>query len=916
MNRLAALLLCLCGSAAAIAEPPTVEVRAPAAKLLETAPGRVVTASVVVANRGRSDGEFSEHVELPPGCQQVGPLTMPIRLNAGAEVMRILAVAVPANMPAGRCEWHYRVQNQNEPTSVAGTTFTMQVAAVDKLGLIVDPRTDLVLAGDVYPITLHLTNHGNSRLSVQVAARSSQGIPVKMKAAAFLLEGGATRDLECDVTTDKSFAQHTRHAVTFDATAITVSGKLLTASQASVVEIVPRVSGETDPFHHLPMQLRTVALSSNGQPSQFQAELTGEGSLDETGKHRVDFVFRGPDLRSTSLFGERDEYGASYNGEHWHIDLGDRVYALSPLTEKHSLGRGAGVSWHDGRTAAGGFYMKSRFRQQDSDEFGAFVRQELTPSVSLQGNFLRKRGADFVSPDALPQNLFTLQTHYRHGKLFDLTLESGVSLSDAGGQDSAYRAEARGELPGKTSYLFEHVHSGPDFHGYYSDTETTFVSVTKVITPKLRVHVSLNNYAEKLALNDVRSSVVNRESSWNASVNYDLTNRTAFTAEWQHVKRIDILQPAAYDFTSDAVRLGGSHDFGKLRLQSFLDLGTLENRLTGESGPFQRYSLTATWRPTARQSYSLFGSYGPNAYSGSTDVSFSAGVSARWQVNDQLEANVSYSRNQFDSLTGGQDDQVFASASHRFADKSVLSIIGRWSHAITKTIGASATNEAAVMVSYSVPFDLAVSRKRSIGALEGQLIQTVQSRGTGLARVVLQIGEQFAVTDEEGCFQFPELKPGPCELRVVMDSLDRHLAIATLLPMKVKIRPAETSRVQLVATPACSVAVRATRYDFATALATSDELAAVAGEEAVALELTNGRDVWRAQTDRAGNAAFDRLPAGNYRLRVAASELPPLHTIETPERTLTLKPAETETVPIRILPQRRTLRMLEQGSIQ
>ncbi len=918
MNRLAALLLCLCGSAAAVAGPSSVELRAPAVKLLETAPGRIVTASVVVANRGRSDGNFSERLELPSGCQQVAPPNLPFRLGAGAEVVRVLAVLVPANMPAGRCEWLYRVQSQSDPSSVASTRFTMQVTAVDKLDLVVDPRTDLVLAGDVYHITLHATNHGNSRLSVQVAARNSQGFALMMTPAAFLLEAGATRDLNCTVTTEKSFAHHIRHAVTFDAAATSISGKSLTASQASVVEIVPRVSGTTDPFHRLPMQLRTVAVTENGRAPQVQAELSGEGSLDEAGKRSVDFLFRGPDLRNTSLFGERDEYGASYHDEYWDLDLGDRVYTLSPLTEKHSLGRGAGVTWHNGRTAAGGFYMNSRFRQQGSDEFGAFIRHDFAPSFTLQGNFLRKRGTDSVSPGALPQNLFTLESHYRHGKLLDLTLESGVSLRGTGGHDYAYRAEARGEFPGKINYTLEHVHSGPNFQGYYSDAETTFASIGKAITPRLRVQASLNKYADNLALNDVRSSVVNRECSWHAGADYDLTKKTVLTLEWQHVQRADILHPAAYDFTSDAVRIGASHDFGKLRLQGFLDLGTLENRLTRENGPFQRYGISAIWRPTPRQAYTLFGSYGPNAYSGSSEISLSAGVSAHWQVSDHLEANVSYARNQFDSLTGGQNDQVFASVSHRFANRSSLSFIGRWSHAVTKTIGASATNEAAVMLSYAVPFDIPISRRRSIGSLEGQLVQTAKGRETGVGRVVLQAGEQFAVTDEEGRFQFPGLKPGACDLRVVMDSLDRHLAIATPLPMKVKIRPAETSRVRLLASPACSVAVRVTRYDFASAsaVAASSELRATAGEEAVAVELSNGRDVWRAQTDRAGHAAFDRLPAGNYHLRTAAADLPPLHTIDTPERRLTLKPGETETVAIRILPQRRTLRLMDQGSIR
>ena len=137
--------------------------------------------------------------------------------------------------------------------------------------------------------------------------------------------------------------------------------------------------------------------------------------------------------------------------------------------------------------------------------------------------------------------------------------------------DGAWRAEAHGELPGQLHYALEHAHAGPNFHGYYSDTDTTYATVTKKLTPKFRVHASLNHYAGNLALNDVRSTVVNRESSSTAGASYALTKDTELSLAWQHMKRTDILLPAAYDFTEDSVRLGLGHNFGKLNLQSFLD---------------------------------------------------------------------------------------------------------------------------------------------------------------------------------------------------------------------------------------------------------------------------------------------------------------------------------------------------------
>ncbi|MEO6738763.1 MAG: hypothetical protein ABIP20_00830 [Chthoniobacteraceae bacterium] len=909
-------VLLLVARCMAFAQQSGVEVRSPSAKLLDTAPGRIVTASVVITNRGAQTDEFAERLTLPPGCQKVAPPDLPFRLEPGGRIVRVLAVAIPNNMPAGQFNLRYFVQGRRDPSSSGSFDFAITVTSVEKLELIVEPGPTTALAGDSYPVKLRVTNRGNSRIAVQLAHRSTLGFEVSADAKSFTLEGGASREIACRVKTDKAFAKHTSHAVTFDVTATSPSGKTLTASQASVVEIIPLVGGNRDPFHYLPLQLRMMTLAESGHDVQFQTELSGAGSLDEAGEHRIDFLLRGPDVRNASLFGERDEYGLTYQNEHWKIDLGDRVYKLSPLTEKGSLGRGAGVTWQGDKTTAGLFYMTSRYRTHNTEEFGAFVRQDFSEKFSLQGNFLRKTGGDQLSAATLPQNIMTLETHYRRGKLLDLGLEAGVARSDSGTTDFAYRAEARGELPGKLSYALEYAHAGPDFNGYYHATDTVYASISKSFTPQLRMHASFNRYAGNLALNDVRSSVVNRENSWNAGANYSLTKKTELSLEWMHTDRQDILLPAAYDFTEDVARIGLGQNLGKLQFQSFLDLGVLDNRITGENVAVSRFSGVVNWHPTARQTYSVFAGYGPSASTGSTDKSLNAGVSARWQVRDNFDTNFSFARNQFDGLTGRVQDQVMASLRYQFANKSSLSLIGRWSHAATTRTTSGAADESAVLLTYTVPFKVAVSRKQSIGVLAGRLVES--SKNAGVPRVVLRVGEQFAVTDEAGNFEFPGLKPGTCELGIVQDSLGPRLAMSTLLPTKVKIRPSGTTRVELAATAAASLAVRVIRHEFAdgSAMKTSGALREAGGLESAAIELTNGRDTWRAQTDRSGTATFERLLAGRWTVRIASSDLPPLHTIENPERTLTLAPGASAQLAVRVLPQRRTFRLLDRGTIR
>ena len=55
---------------------------------------------------------------------------------------------------------------------------------------------------------------------------------------------------------------------------------------------------------------------------------------------------------------------------------------------------------------------------------------------------------------------------------------------------------------------------------------------------------------------------------------------------------------------------------------------------------------------------------------------------------------------------------------------------------------------------------------------------------------------------------------------------------------------------------------------------------------------------------------------GQWTLPVATGDLPPLLTLKNMSRTLTLKHGETRQVALRVLPGRRTLRLLERGMIR
>jgi hypothetical protein len=79
--------------------------------------------------------------------------------------------------------------------------------------------------------------------------------------------------------------------------------------------------------------------------------------------------------------------------------------------------------------------------------------------------------------------------------------------------------------------------------------------------------------------------------------------------------------------------------------------------------------------------------------------------------------------------------------------------------------------------------------------------------------------------------------------------------------------------------------------------------------------LRNGEQTLRTVSDRAGGFLFQQLRPGEWTLRVYPHNLPAHHRLETPSRTLHLRPGEEDQIDVRVLPQPRTIRILDEGRL-
>jgi len=907
----------------ATAKSDGVEIRAAAAKLTETEPGKIISASFVVANHTSQDEELTEQLTLPTGWQKLAPPDLPFTVQAGSQSVRIVAVAIPALAPSGRFDVKYAVYGQPDRSLGDTVSFSAVVLPVSKLELTVEETPDMVIAGEPYIVRLRLVNHGNAKLSIHTATKSTPNFPVKTDGTELALEPGGSRDITLKVATDGGLAEKVAHVLSIESAAAASGGQAVSAKQTVVTNIIPRISGNQDPYVRAPITYRHYFTQQTGRKGTMQAELSGGGALNEEGTRSFEFLFRGPDAQQTSnSFELRDEYRVSYFGEDFDIHLGDRTYTLSPLTERYGYGRGAEMDYHSDAFGAGAYYMQSRWRASNPREIGSYVKYDFGRSFELKLNFLRKWDAETLRPfEAISQNLWTLESHYKPGKWLDLALEGGFSQSDHGnGLNPAWRIEARGELPHQVYYSLEATHAAPSFFGAVHDSDATRATLTFPIFQKLSGNLAYDDYTTIAALNPIESTVLPHENSWRGGLRYRFSTITDASAEYRYIHREDVLLPAAFDFTENSVRLGLRHNFGKFALQNFLDIGEIRDMLRGnEDRFFERYSVFLNYRTSANYTYSLFGSYGPSPYIGETGNNWSFGATGSWKVRESMGVNVQYSRNGYDSLSGRTQDSLQASLNYTFANRQSFSMATRWSHT-----NGQKEPEAAVLVSYTVPLSLPVGRKTSTGAIKGQVFEPSGLAAMPIPRAVVFANDTAAVSDENGDFVFPSLKPGIYTLRLDQRSIGTERIALQEFPQTIEVKRDSAGRLSIGVVNACAISVRVVIFAPPAANRLSDihpsepqpPMKEVGGLAAAVVEISNGRQIIRQETDSDGNAAFNHLQPGKWALKVRADELPPNTVLEQPETQLMLEPAQTQSVTVRLLSRRRTVTFIDEGTIR
>jgi hypothetical protein len=910
-----------------------VQVRPADKELFETEPRQIVTTVFRVTNTASERREFTAELRLPQGWN---PITrdFDFELDAHETETRLVSFLAPQTTFAGEYEVTYLVKARWYPSVADFYTIHVVVLPVTRLAVKIRETPEYVIAGEQYRASYIIINQSNVAGEVHVTVENGANLPCGIDNKTLSLGPGESGTVTVRIQTDEAL----RKVLTLPIQVTAHLGEDATAQAQlkHLVGVIPRITGGTDPFHYIPMEMtfRQIAEKNGDGKAGFQGVISGEGTLDEVGEKHIALHLQGPDTLEESRFGERDEYWLSFWTDQVALHLGDRVYSLSPLTERYLYGRGGEVTARLNDLQLGGYYLRTRWLDPQEEQRAAFIDYTIRDKHSIGVNYLEKRINDGDS------KIISVHGNLQPIQNTDVELEYAYGRNSAGEEDDAYLLRVAG-TQFNSSYQLRFIRAGPDYPGYYSDTDLLSTGVSLPIRKGLKLNGTYWHEKQNLDLDPALSDAP-LEQYYKLGLQYTLKTKTNLFFDYTNRDREDRLPDPSFDFHEDTIKLGVGHSFNKWSIHGSGEFGRIYDNIRDQTSDLTRYSASAYFRPTANQRHSGYVYYDTHGdFTGEKNRRVTTGINSYFNIGSRLSLDLNADTSRYLDLDGENEHNIRLRSTYllrsksKIFDKNRISLSGWY----TGYGGADREDEIAFMLEYTIPFKIPIRRKKGIGTLKGHVYDQ-QSMGA-VPDVIVRVNEATAVTDKEGNFTFPSLPPGVHYLRVDTGKVGHNLVPVQKNPMKVSIQGGKDESIELALVESAEVSGQIVVYRFERNAESANGQTAKNREEHFAdkdpgvdypdsgntemvsayglantlVELTDGTETKRRVTDNKGRFEFEELPPGQWVVKIVEGNLPEYHYIEQDTFQFEMSPGEHKEILARILPKRRPIHIIQEGGV-
>lgn len=667
--------------------------------------------------------------------------------------------------------------------------------------------------------------------------------------------------------------------------------------------IIP-ICSDDDPFIRIPSRLRTGVLGENHKTVGV-IEVSGRGIIDEERRREIDYCVRLPTDYKNVIYSVDQRLYLGVSEPDWSVDLGDTVYALSPLTQYYRYGRGGGLDLSRQGINVGAHYTQNTFSNDyDPKEACAYLSFNPTPCYSIGANYLHKDLCGIPS-----SNMLTVESMSEPLPNIFLEMEAGNNfLSEKAQHDTrAFRIETRGRVFRDAWFDIEKVYAGYDFYGYYQAMNLFSSTIDTPLGGALRGNFNYTSLRQDYGSLDPDDpqTLSPRQKQGGATISYNFSNGMTLAANALLLRAREIGITEDYNFYQKWGGLNFIYSREGYTLNSSISIGQQKDYLTGKTTHcLQRYYTYLGKELSDRFYASCFYEGGHIDY---FDVnpwrtSFGGSLRYRYQNGSWCDLFVQKVNHRHDDY---ELSQISFNLHHQFENKHSVDVsLQRFFYK------NHYPSDSYFLVSYSIPFGLSLYEKNDRSDVCGTVFDSWNQ--CPIPNALVNVGGKQVKTNAEGRFSLPRTQVGPQSFKT--DLLPGNLTSEEILPGSIDIQRGKRNEVMIACLPAVTLEGSLVLFEFKddqlfdndTSLIEAGGLRGIR----VTIDRDHGKEIYTSLTDRNGKFRFPKLRPGNWRVYVNEEQLPKLHSLNLNDFTLELVPGEEKVVDLKVLPEKRIMQSL------
>lgn len=838
--------------------------------VVEAIAGGSVTLVFRIANPAAIARSVVNRVDLPTGWQVLF-VSERLDLPAQGSVIETVTIAAPSNAAAGDYPVRYEARLTPSDTPVA-TSVTLRVAERRQVAVSWPPTATYLRSGEPATFELLVTNNGNVKETVTLSVKSALGLPLQASWTRGGIDAGETCRIQVVRPPDR-----TRLGLreTLVATA-TAEGLPATATANLGFDVVPEGRAPDARRSMLPT---TLALRTGTGRSPGFGSFMGAGALNAHQTTTVNFGFVARD-RSHPLMFERDRNYVNIMSAGASLSAGDQIWALSYLTENGHYGLGAGGRIERRHWSAGAFVDTGRHDVTEGSQAGGFFGLSTGRVASVSAQYLARfssglrstRLADIGSVRVLLRPLEKLTGDF----------EAGI------GQSSAGTGRAISALVSFSSRLLTLYGRRVRKDDIYPLRDRTGLidGAGVAVRPfgRFQIEGTLDGTGQlddpTLPLDaPTRQRITRARLSWGS-----LVRVTAGRTEWTSPGRDWSAQ-----WRRESVRAELHIPLGPIWFSPGVERGT-EAAPSYINTPYSLGWLRAGVRLARRNSIDVRMDYGRGDRGDADRIVRRVSFGAALQPIDATRLTVRMNSSANDALWLQGTQSITALLDQRLPWRHHIVV-----HYERRSGGGTFSPDAeAYRVDYVIPVGIPIRSASDSGGIVVRLRDG--DNGKALERMLVQIKGQARLTDRDGVVAFTGLKPGDYHVTVSPDSLGPGRTVMPSLPLKVSVKGG--SKVEINAAVVRTGTVSGALHILQTTVVP----AAPAGLANAIIQLVINDEHRTAVTDVQGRFTFEDVPPGTWRVRVVRADIPPFYRLEEAQITVTVTPAGTRHIVLRVIP--------------